>query len=375
MHAVVSSLLCLSLTLSADDNNDKRLQLKALKSRITSLQKELNSKREQRGSAQKALREVETELGALQRKLRDTNAAISRQQQQLKSLNQRKFTLREQQRKQQQLIEQQILAAYQLGQEKKLKMLLNQESPDKLSRMLTYYDYFNKARAEQIEGYLATINELDALAPAIEQKTAELNASHERLKHQQNALIPKQKQREQALAALDQQIGNRDQQLKAMKAEQDDLLRLLSAIEEEVANIQLPASYSPFSTRRGQMAWPASGKHMNRFGSSRSGSSLKWNGIEIAANRGSEVRAIHHGRVVFADWLRGAGLLIILDHGDGYMSLYGHNESLLFETGDWVKAGDAIATVGNSGGRSAASLYFEIRRHGKPTNPSRWCRG
>ena len=361
--------------LSADNNSEKRAQLKALKSRISALQSELNSKREQRGSAQKALREVETQLGELQRKLRDTNAAIGQQQQQLQSLNQRKLSLRDQQRKQQGLIEQQILAAYQLGQEKKLKMLLNQESPDKLSRTLVYYDYFNKARNEQIQSYLGTIKELDTLAPAIEQKAAELNASRDRLNEQKSVLASKQAEREQTLAALDKQIGSRDQNLKAMQAEQDDLLKLLSAIEEEVANISLPESYSPFSTRRGKMSWPATGKHLNRFGSNRGDSSLTWNGIEIAANRGSEVKAIHHGRVVFADWLRGAGLLIILDHGDGYMSLYGHNESLLLETGDWVKAGDAIATVGNSGGRQAASLYFEIRKNGQPTNPSRWCRG
>lgn len=369
------TLLSCSLPVSADDSSDKRAQLKALKARISSVQSELNSKREQRSGEQKALRKVETQLGELQRSLRATNKAIDEQQQQLQSLNQRKLKLRDQQRKQQRLIEQQILAAYQLGQEKKLKMLLNQESPDKLSRALVYYDYFNKARAEQIDSYLSTIGELDAIAPAIEQKAAELNTSRDSLNAQKSALASKQREREQTLAALDKQIGSRDENLKAMQSEQDDLLKLLSAIEEEVANISLPESYSPFSTRRGKMPWPAPGKHLNRFGSARGGSSLTWNGIEISASRGSEVKAIHHGRVVFADWLRGAGLLIILDHGDGYMSLYGHNESLLFETGDWVKAGDAIATVGNSGGRNSASLYFEIRKNGQPTNPSRWCRG
>ena len=160
-----------------------------------------------------------------------------------------------------------------------------------------------------------------------------------------------------------------------MRAEQDDLLKLLQAIEEEVTNISLPESYNPFHTRRGKMAWPTAGKQLHRFGSSRDGSSMNWNGVVIASAKGSPVKAIHHGRVVFSDWLRGAGLLIIVDHGGGYMSLYGHNESLLFDTGDWVKAGDTIATVGNSGGRSEAALYFEIRKNGKPTNPSAWCRG
>lgn len=354
---------------------DKREQLKALKNRIQSVQRELNSSREKRSSEQKALREVETRLGQLQRQLRDSARALSEQNAQLEELAARKRKLTAQRQNQQQLIEKQILAAYQLGQEKKLKMLLNQESPETINRALVYYDYFNRARAQQIEQYRQTIDELTALEPAIQSKSAELNETRQTLKRQEAKLAEQQAQRQATLAALDSRINSRDQKLQAMHAEQDDLLKLLQAIEEEVASISLPDSYSPFHTLKGKLPWPAAGKHLNRFGSSRDGSALTWNGIEIAARKGSDVKAIHHGRVVFSDWLRGAGLLIIIDHGGGYMSLYGHNESLLYETGDWVKAGDAIATVGNSGGRSSASLYFEIRKNGSPTNPAGWCRG
>nr|WP_246387036.1 peptidoglycan DD-metalloendopeptidase family protein [Litorivivens lipolytica] len=354
---------------------DKREQLKNLKSRIASVQRELNSQREKRSSEQKALRTIETRLGELQRQLRNTQNDLDRQQRKLDELATRKRSLNRQREQQEKLIEQQILAAYQLGQEKKLKMLLNQESPDTLSRALVYYDYFNRARAEEIESYRSTIEEISAIEPAIQKETEALEASKEQLSAQRNELAAKQRERAATLAALDAQISTRDQKLNAMRAEQDDLLKLLQAIEEEVANISLPDSYSPFHTRKGKMAWPASGKQLHRFGSRRDGSSLNWNGVVIGSTKGSPVRAIHHGRVVFSDWLRGAGLLIIVDHGGGYMSLYGHNESLLFDTGDWVKAGETIATVGNSGGRSEASLYFEIRKNGRPTNPSQWCRG
>ncbi len=372
LAALLASLLGWSAA-AADD--DKRKQLKALKSRIESVQRDLNSSREKRSSEQKALREIETRLGKLQRELRSTQQALARQQNQLSELTTRKRTLESQRLEQQKLIEQQILAAYQLGQEKKLKMLLNQESPDTLSRALVYYDYFNRARAEQMQAYRETITELSALEPALQAKADELDATRAALKRQQDQLAARQRERQTTLAALDRQISGRDQKLKAMQAEQDDLLKLLQAIEEEVVNISLPESYSPFHTRKGKMAWPASGKTLHRFGAPRDGSSLRWNGVVIGAAKGSPVKAVHHGRVVFSDWLRGAGLLIIVDHGGGYMSLYGHNESLLFDTGDWVKAGDTIATVGNSGGRSEASLYFEIRKNGRPTNPSGWCRG
>ncbi len=371
--ALLISLLGWSAAVSGDDT--KRKQLKALKSRIESVQRELNSNREKRNSEQRALREIETRLGKLQRELHNTQQALLRQKSQLSDLSARKRALDDKRRTQQTLIEQQILAAYQLGQEKKLKMLLNQQSPDTLSRALVYYDYFNRARTEQIHAYRETIAELNALEPAIEAKAAELDTTRADLKRQQSYLAARQKERQTTLAALDNQISSRDQKLKAMQAEQDDLLKLLQAIEEEVVNIALPESYRPFYTRKGKMTWPASGKTLHRFGTSRDGSSLNWNGVVIGATKGSPVKAIHHGRVVFSDWLRGAGLLIIIDHGGGYMSLYGHNESLLFDTGDWVKAGDTIATVGNSGGRTEASLYFEIRKNGRPTNPSGWCRG
>ena len=150
---------------------------------------------------------------------------------------------------------------------------------------------------------------------------------------------------------------------------------LLQAIEEAVVNLQVPENYQAFKSAKGKMPWPVSGKPSNRFGKSRNEGKMRWQGITIPAKEGTTVKAIHHGRVVYSDWLRGSGLLLIIDHGDGYMSLYAHNQSLLREVGEWVSAGTPISTVGDSGGLDRAALYFEIRHQGKPTNPASWCRG
>ena len=132
------------------------------------------------------------------------------------------------------------------------------------------------------------------------------------------------------------------------------------------------SSEEPFSAHKGKLTWPVAGTLLHDFGQPRVGGSIKWNGVVLAAPRGREVRAVYHGRIAFADWLAGMGLLVIVDHGDGYMTLYGYNETILKNTGDWVAPGDVIATVGDSGGQSQASLYFELRRGKQPVNPRHW---
>jgi septal ring factor EnvC (AmiA/AmiB activator) len=159
-----------------------------------------------------------------------------------------------------------------------------------------------------------------------------------------------------------------------MAEDQEELQRLLELIEQAVADLEVPAEYQAFEAFRGQLPWPVAGRASNRFGARRGQGTLRWQGLVIPAEEGSTVNAIHHGRVVFADWFRGSGLLLIIDHGDGFMSLYAHNEALLREVGEWVSAGAAVATVGNSGGRAEPGLYFEIRKDGKPTDPVAWLR-
>lgn len=356
----------------ADSNENKRQQLQQLNSKVKQLNKLLAGFKGQRSELQSSLQKAEVDIGHIQNQVRKIQRQLNREQAELKTLQTKRNNLQTAKRGQQKFIEQQIIAAYQVGQQKKLKVLLNQEKPDKVSRALTYYDYFNLARTEQIDAYVDIINELNNVEPKIVEKANTLGLAKKQLQQQHQNLLGKQKQRQQSLAKINSAIKNKDQRLRQMNKDRSQLEKLLAAVEQTLSNITIPGDFRSFTTMKGKLPWPVKGKASNRFGSQRSGSSQRWQGLSIPSREGSTVTAVHHGRVVFANWLRGSGLLVIIDHGDGYMSLYAHNQSLLKDTGEWVGAGEAIATVGVSGGQTNAALYFEIRHKGKPTNPSHW---
>jgi septal ring factor EnvC (AmiA/AmiB activator) len=358
----------------ADDSKAKRAELEQLNRDVASLKKLLSGFRSERSELQQSLRQSELDIGNIQRQIRNIAAQLNTQQAELKDLQERRATLQDSRKQQQNIISQQVLAAYQIGQQKKLKVLFNQQEPDKLSRSLAYYDYFNRARSEQINSYIDLISELNSIEPRIQERADSLAKARSALSKEHHKLRDSQQSRQQSLRKINAAISDKDKHLKQLELDRRELEQLIEAVEQTIANIAIPSDYSPFDKRKGKLAWPVNGKPSNRFGSNREGGKLRWQGVTIPAPAGSEIKAIHHGRVVFADWLRGAGLLIIVDHGDGYMSLYGHNQSLLADTGDWVSAGDSIATVGNSGGQQRSALYFEIRHNGKPTDPVHWCR-
>lgn len=371
----------------AADNDGTQKQLDQLKSEIGKLQDALKQFRDERSKLQGDLRKSETDIGATQQKIQQIQKQLQQQQQELEKLQQQRQTLQQSKKSQQESIAQQVRAAYELGQQNKLKALLNQQDPSKISRTMAYYDYFNRARAEQIDAYIELISQLDMLQPQIEQKAAELRTAKSELDQQRQQLLGAREERSRTLAKLNDDIQSKGDQLKQRARDRDALEQVLRKIEraareretkqrDALARNQLEPVLSgqPFRELRGQLPWPVAGRPENQFGGLRSGTDLRWQGITISAREGDTVRAIHNGRVVFADWLRGSGLLIIVDHGDGYLSLYAHNQTLLKSTGDAVKAGDSIATVGNTGGEQQAGLYFEIRHKGVPTNPAEWCR-
>lgn len=376
LHLVAIALLSLCAVYQpvADEDADKRKKLQQLSGETSKLQKLLKEFKTQRSNLQNNLQRSEIKIGSVQNKIRTIQKQLATEQKSLKSLQTRRGSLNQAKGEQQKFIEQQILAAYQVGKQQKIKVLLNQQEPDKLTRSLTYYDYFNKARAEQIDSYIDIISELDAIEPEIQQKTSSLTLAKQQLSSEHQKLLNSKKEREKSLSTINSAIKNNDQRLKKINKDRAELEQLLNAVEQTLANISIPGDYRPFKTLKGKLPWPVSGKPANRFGKQRNGTSLRWQGLSIPSTEGTTVSAIHHGRIVFSDWLRGSGLLVIVDHGNGYMSLYAHNQSLLKETGDWVNPGDVIATVGNSGGQQNASLYFEIRHNGKPTDPLRWCK-
>lgn len=369
-------LLCAWLSLPttrADDAEATRAQLKQLDREIRQLKDTIGDNQAERSREARKLRAIEKEVGRVAAELHRIKTQRDAHQRKLDNLQRRQATLRTQQDQQKAIIAEQIRDAYTLGQERRIKMLLNQEDPEKLSRMLAYYDYFNEARSEQLDRYRQTLSSLQALIPEIASETEKLADAEEELGEQQAELEEQKQKRADILAGIDRELSTQSSELSNLDSERKGLESVLRAIEQDITNIAIPASYKPFKEMRGKLPWPVAGRRLNSYGASRQGSAIHWQGIQIAGNEGDSIHSIHNGRVVFADWLRGAGLLIIVDHGDDYLSLYAHNQSLLRQEGDWVRGGEAIATVGNSGGRRQAGLYFEIRHKGRPRDPAAWC--
>jgi septal ring factor EnvC (AmiA/AmiB activator) len=275
---------------------------------------------------------------------------------------------------QRELLARQIRAAYKTGRNNYLKLLLNQEAPDRLGRMLVYYEYDAQARSLRISGINTALAEISSLEHRIQTETTALKNLQRDHEIKLAEFHSSRDTRREITDKLQTYIGDQDAQLQILLGNEQELANLVSELKHQDLAIHVFEEMPPFNSLRGKLNWPVMGKIASRFGGLRKGGKLKWQGVTISAANGVEVKAITTGKVVFADWFRNMGLLMILDHGDGYMSLYGHNERLLKKRGDWVLAGDLIARVGDTGGKNKPGLYFEIRQSGNPINPNLWCR-
>jgi septal ring factor EnvC (AmiA/AmiB activator) len=268
------------------------------------------------------------------------------------------------------MLEKQVRAAYTSGSQERIKLLLNQHDPATLGRQLAYYRYFSEFRGRNIDAVSGHIAELQSLRAEVAREDDRLaglaRARYVELSELSNA----QESRQQLLVSLKSRIAEEGSEIQRLAAQEQDLSRLIAELGSILADYPI-RSEEPFSELKGRLTWPVAGGLQHDFGQPRAGG-LKWNGVVLTAPRGREVRAVYHGRIVFSDWLSGLGLLVIVDHGEGFMTLYGYNETLAKSTGDWVAPGDVIATVGDSGGQSQAGLYFEIRQGTTPVNPRRW---
>ncbi len=265
----------------------------------------------------------------------------------------------------------QVRAAYMSGSQEKIKLLLNQRSPATLGRLMAYYGYLNDYRAENIEIVTDAIRELASLRSQVAAEEARLADLAKMHYAELTELNTAQARRKKLLENLQDKLVDEGRQVERLSAQERDLSRLIVELTSILSDYPI-SSEEPFTEHRGRLTWPVAGKLAHEFGQPRVGGQLKWNGVVLEAPRGSEVRSVYHGRVVFADWLAGLGLLVIVNHGENYMTLYGYNETILKTTGDWVAPGDVIATVGDSGGQAQAGLYFEVRYGTKPLNPGRW---
>lgn len=352
----------------------KESELKALRGEITSLQESLDSRRQRRQNLQAQLRQVEQRIGRSARQLRELEQKLAAQQARLAQLEQERSTRQQALEKSRHVLVRQIRAAYVMGRQERIKILLNQQDPATVSRIMIYYDYFNRERARQMAAIGEILGRLNETEVALREEERALRQTRERVVAEKTTLDREQAERLQVVALLNREIEEKGQALERFRRDEQQLQALVKRLQNEFSALPLETEkHKPFKSLRGRLEWPAKGRLVNLFGQRRGGN-LTWDGVVIAAQEGSEVRAVHHGRVAFADWLRGFGLLLIIDHGDGYMSLYGHNQSLFKDTGEWVEPGEAVALMGSSGGQESPGVYFGIRHNGRAVNPKKWCK-
>ncbi len=344
-------------------------QLKRLQQNIERIKQELGSTRKERSSVAGQLEDI----SRVQRELRELDDRIAASQQQLGSLQDQAGSL--EQRRQEQLvhIRRYLRSAHRAGKASTLKLLLSQDDPALASRMLRHYQYLGNARLTQLDDFRGTLDSMSEVSTDISLTTAELQAQQEKLQAEQASLAQRQSERLALLDELDLSLQSGSKELASLEQQHTEIEQLLEELRSSIAELDAGGADTPFAERKGKLPWPVDGKLLYGFGSRHALGDLTREGVTLAAASGTRVQAVHHGRVVFADWLGNSGQLLIIDHGDGFMTLYAHNQELLKTEGDWVAAGETIAIVGNTGGQRDSALYFEIRRNGKAENPVNWC--
>ena len=359
--------------LHSNSIEENQALLKKLQTEIKDLEKELKISKTKKQDAQNQLRLLDTTIGKSNAYIQELGTQIKSYNQELPKLKKQKQTLENNLANKQQDLAKQIRNAYIMGRQNYLKMLLNQQESAILTRTLVYYDYINKSKTQQIHQITSKLEKINHITQNIKQQTEALETNFDLQIAEKKAIELNYKSRQMLIASLNAQISNKTKKRKSIEQNLQNLANLLNKLEQKEQKKQkLPLNPRKFSKLQGTLSWPVKGKLVRRYGTSRHIGSLKWQGIVIAAPKGKEIHAVSDGLVVFADWLRGFGLLMIIDHGDGYMSLYGQNDSLLKSEGDTVNRNEIIASAGSSGGISENGLYFEIRHKGKPTNPIKW---
>jgi murein hydrolase activator len=349
----------------------KEQELEDVRERISDLKESMDESAAARDRLTAELQEAEVEISEKRIRLkeleRERDFSARRKAELDGKLRQRESELDEESRE----LAEQVRAAYMSGSQERVKLLLNQRDPATLGRLMAYYGYLSDYRGANIEAVTAAIRELAALRSEVAAEEARIADLAKARYAELTKLGAAQDRRQSLLGDLRHKLAGEGQEVDRLAAQEKDLSRLIAELTTILSDYPI-SSEDPFSEHKGGLTWPVAGTLLHDFGQPRVSNRLKWNGVVLAAPRGREVRAVYHGRVVFADWLAGLGLLIIIDHGESYMTLYGYNETVLKNAGDWVAPGDVIATVGDSGGQNQSSLYFELRRGTQPLNPGQW---
>jgi septal ring factor EnvC (AmiA/AmiB activator) len=368
--ALVSALLVLPLA-DAQDKRASEAELSAVRKEIKELQEKITRETTRRDEGARALRAAEVEIAAATSKLAEVRGDLKTQEAARSDLTRETERANRSLAAEKDALARQVRSSYMAGREELTKLLLSQESPAALGRMLVYFDYYNRARSARIDtiaGELDKLAELGAATAHVEAELTELAAAQAR---EVAALEKSRSERSAVVAKLDGEIRDGNAAVTKLRSEEQRLADLVRRLSEVMAGFPVDSD-EPFAKSKGKLAWPVQGRLAGDYGQPRGAGPVKWNGVLLEAAAGTPVRAVHRGRIAFADWLTGLGLLVIVDHGGGYMSLYGHNEALLKESGDWVEPGEPIAQVGDTGGQARPGLYFEIRLNGEPVDPNPW---
>ncbi len=370
-RTALALLLSLGIAAAWPADRDPERELREVRERIEELQRAVRRDTDRRDALSGQLRDAEENVRGARGRLRTVRARLAQSEARLQELTAERARHEQALDEQRQALANQLRTAYMGGREEQVKLLLSQDDPAAFGRMLVYYSYLGRARVERI-------TQIQALVEALEAAAAEENRERERLaalesdsRRELSSVDSARNERSRALRAMNAQIRTSSDSIAKLKRDAAALEKLVTDLRKAMRDVA-PGSGQAFEKVRGRLAWPVPGNITARFGQPRGGG-LKWNGVMIEVARGTEVRALYEGRVAYADWLPGMGLLLIIEHG-GYMSLYAHNEQLFKGAGDRVEGGEVVATVGDSGGRSQPGLYLEIRRGARPVDPAPWFR-
>jgi len=365
-------LLLISSGLSANTEQQVQQKMQQLQSDIGSLQSWLNASQNQASKLQKQLRMHEQNISGLKKAIKKNQQGSKNSATHLAKLQQQASHFQDALAEQELQLSRQLKSQYQQGKNSAANLLLSLDNPSTVARNMAYYRYLNQASAEQMAAYRQTLNSLALVQQEQADITLELQRSARLLQAQNQSLKQAKAKLADNIKRLKNKQASKAQRLSIAKADQLQAQELLEQIQIAIAKANIKVADTPLIDAKGKLPWPIKGNVLNRFGVSQASYPLSQQGWLIAAPEGSDVVAIHGGQVVFSDWLKGYGLVIIVDHGDSFLSLYGQNQALYLSVGDYAVAQQLIASSGKSGGNTEAALYFSLRQQGKPLNPKQW---
>lgn len=368
---IIISCLILSSVCGAENLTQNTSKLQTIISKIDDLKNNLFSIARKRNHIQNNLKDTEIKIGNLAKKINDNQTQLNKKHRQLENIKQQQIKYQQQLQIQKKLLAKQIYASYILGRQPYIKIILNQEDPTKLSRYLYYYAQFNQARLDIIHKIERLTRNIKSTAKNIKTQTHSLQSMQYAYRQHRIDFVNEKKYRQQLLTKTSEELNNKNKQLDKLLKDKQRLTNIIQELKTEYSYGYIPGK--SFDEMHGKLHWPINNaKIIQSYGQSLVDGKMHASGMLFAAAAGTQIHSIFPGKVIFADWLHGFGLLVIVQHGKHYITIYGRNQSVYVKKGDSINAGQVIATVGNSGGFQNSALYFEIRYDAKPIDPRKW---